>query len=74
MERIWSWVAAFGRFWYDFIIGDDWVGAAGVLVLIAGTWALVAGGVTAYWFGPVVITATGAVLVRRGLRRRADET
>ncbi len=25
---------AFVRFWYDFIIGDDWVVAAGVVVLL----------------------------------------
>ena len=27
----------FLAFWYDFIVGDDWVVAAGVVVLLAGT-------------------------------------
>lgn len=69
MERLWSWTVAFARFWYDFVIGDDWVGAVGVLVLIGGTWALVATGVPAFWFGPLVIVLTAGVLVGRGLRR-----
>ena len=36
-------VAAFGRFWWDFIIGDDWKIAAGVFAVLAGGAALVAG-------------------------------
>jgi hypothetical protein len=35
---------AFGRFWFDFIVGDDWRIAAGVtLVLTAGAALVVAG-------------------------------
>jgi membrane protein implicated in regulation of membrane protease activity len=30
----------FGLFWYDFVVGDDWVMAAGVLVAIGVTWLL----------------------------------
>ena len=26
---------AFGRFWYDFIVGDDWRIAAGVVLVLA---------------------------------------
>ncbi len=38
------WLVAFGRFWYDFVIGDDWRIAAGVVaVLAAGAVAVVAG-------------------------------
>jgi hypothetical protein len=36
-------VVAFGRFWWDFIIGDDWKIAAGVFAVLAGGAALVAG-------------------------------
>ncbi|MCL2652689.1 MAG: hypothetical protein FWD63_02745 [Propionibacteriaceae bacterium] len=40
-----SWIASFGAFWYDFIIGDDWQIAAGVVVMLcalaaASTWPL----------------------------------
>lgn len=34
-------LTAFGRFWYDFIIGDDWKVAAAVLVGLAITASLV---------------------------------
>ena len=37
-------VKAFFRFWYDFIIGDDWkIAAAVVTVLLAGALAVIAG-------------------------------
>lgn len=32
----------FARFWYDFVVGDDWRIAAGVLVVLAIGAALVA--------------------------------
>jgi hypothetical protein len=37
-------VRAFFRFWYDFIIGDDWkIAAAVVIVLLAGALVVLAG-------------------------------
>ena len=53
-------VAAFGRFWWDFVVGDDWRAAAGVLVSIGITAALAAAGFAAWWFLP---PATAIVLV-----------
>ena len=35
-------LAAFGRFWWDFVIGDDWLVAALVIVAIGVTAALAA--------------------------------
>ena len=35
VRRVWGWLTCFGRFWYGFIIGDDWAAAAGVLVMLA---------------------------------------
>ena len=32
---------AFGAFWYDFIIGDSWEVAAGVVIALGAVWALV---------------------------------
>ena len=33
-------VASFGRFWWNFIVGDDWLAAAGVAVALGVTAAL----------------------------------
>ena len=31
-----KYIAAFGRFWWDFIIGEDWKIAAGVALVLCG--------------------------------------
>jgi hypothetical protein len=33
-------IRAFGAFWYDFIVGDDWRVAVGVVVALAITYGL----------------------------------
>ena len=38
----WRSLRGFLRFWYDFIVGDDWRIAAGVLLVLAAGAALVA--------------------------------
>jgi len=42
-------IRAFGHFWWDFVVGDDWRSAAGVVIAIGVTAALVAAGVDAWW-------------------------
>ena len=42
-------IANFGRFWYDFIVGDDWFIAAAGVILIAVTAWLVSMDVNAWW-------------------------
>jgi hypothetical protein len=37
-----KYVVAFGRFWWDFIIGEDWKIAAGVALVLCGGALLVA--------------------------------
>jgi hypothetical protein len=59
---------AFWDFWYDFIIGDDWLVAAGVVVGLAGTYGLSKAGVAAWWLAPVLI----AILLPVSLSRAAS--
>ena len=53
-----SHVVAFGRFWWDFIVGDDWTSAAGVAIGLGVTALL-----DAWWVMPVAvaIVLTGSV-------------
>ena len=51
-------LVAFARFWYEFIVGDDWRVAVGVGVGIALTAALASTGVSAWWLMPVAVVAT----------------
>jgi hypothetical protein len=52
-----KYVMAFLRFWYDFIVGDDWRVAAGVVVALALTAALAHDGVAAWWLMPAAVVA-----------------
>lgn len=70
MRRIWELVVGFARFWYGFIIGDDWLAAAGVAVMLGGAYGLLGLGASAWWFGPIVILATAGYTIRRALYRR----
>ncbi len=69
-STLWGWLTSFGRFWYGFIIGDDWVAAAGVGVALGGTYGIIQLGIVAWWFGPAAILATAAYTIRRELFRR----
>jgi uncharacterized membrane protein len=56
---------AFGAFWYDFVIGDDWRGAAVVAAALAATAALVTAGVNAWWLLPAAALAALGWSLRR---------
>jgi hypothetical protein len=64
-------VRSFLRFWYDFIVGDDWTIAAGVVVALALT-ALAAhhGMHSAWWLLPVVVGSGLTTSLMRATRRR----
>jgi hypothetical protein len=64
------WLRAFGMFWVDFVVGDDWTVAAAVAAALAGTAALVALDVPAWWLLPVVVLTVTATSLRRTSRRR----
>jgi hypothetical protein len=53
---------------WDFIVGDDWLTAVGVVVAL-GVTAIVAGaGVTAWWLMPVAVLALLVLSLRRAVR------
>lgn len=46
---------SFGRFWWNFVVGDDWRVAAGLAVAFALTWLLEHEGVSAWWVLPLAV-------------------
>ncbi|MFZ2035008.1 MAG: hypothetical protein WAW53_14750 [Candidatus Dormiibacterota bacterium] len=65
MMRVLSWLVGFGRFWYHFIIGDDWTVAAALAVGLALT-ALLSRTQFPAW---VVIPLIVIVMVRVSIQR-----
>ena len=60
-------IRTFGRFWYDFIVGDDWRVAAGVIVALGVCAGLAHLGAPAWW----VLPAATAIVLGSSLRRAA---
>ena len=65
MTVILRWLKGFGRFWYGFVIGDDWTVAATVAVALVATWLLHTVAVAAWWLPPLA----AAVAIGGSLRR-----
>ncbi len=60
-----SWLVRFFSFWYDFLVGDDWLTAFAVMVALVLTGVLAHAHVTDWWLLPlVVIAALGVSLWR----------
>ena len=60
-----KYLRGFGRFWWNFIVGDDWRVAAGVAVALGLTALLAHAGVNAWWLLPAAV----ALLLADSLRR-----
>jgi thiamine monophosphate synthase len=61
---------AFARFWYDFIVGDDWRIALGVVVALAVTALLVHAGLDPWWLPPAGAAALLGYSLARATRTR----
>ena len=61
-------LAAFGRFWWDFVIGDDWLVAVLVVAAIGATAVLAAAGVAAWGLLPLAVPLVLWLSLRRAIR------
>jgi hypothetical protein len=46
---------SFSRFWWDFVVGDDWRVAAGLAIALGLTYLLAHDGVDAWWLLPLAV-------------------
>jgi hypothetical protein len=65
-----SFLVNFARFWYDFIVGDDWTIAVAVVVALVLTSLLVRTGIAAWWLLPVIVLVFLGASVWRASRPR----
>ena len=70
MSRLARGLRSFGAFWWDFIVGDDWVIAVGVVLALAATALLARTDVAVWWLLPLVTAVMLAVSLHRATRRR----
>ena len=55
---------------WEFVAGDDWRTAAGVVVALALTAAIAQSGIAAWWVLPVAVVVLLALSIRRAMRPR----
>ena len=61
-------LVAFLRFWWDFVVGDDWRIAVGVVAALALTVLLTHHDVNAWWLMPLAVVAILLSSLRRVAR------
>jgi hypothetical protein len=61
-----SYIIGFFKFWYDFIVGDDWTIALAVALALVLTWLLTHGSkMGVWWLLPLVVILTLAASLWR---------
>ena len=70
MALLWSWIVAFARFWYEFIVGDDWTVALAVLLGLVVTGILNANHLVGWWLMPIIVVIMTGISVQRSSARR----
>jgi hypothetical protein len=63
-----KYVRNFGRFWWDFVVGDDWLVALLVVIAIGVTAAVAHSHVSAWWLMPVAVLIVLWLSLRRAIR------
>jgi hypothetical protein len=65
VRLIWSWIAAFGHFWYGYIFGDDWTVSVAIFIGLAITGVLTAHDIVAWWLIPLIVVVMLGISLRR---------
>jgi hypothetical protein len=56
-------------FSYDFVVGDDWTVAAGIVIALAVTAILTTAGFAAWWLLPLALLGLLILSLARAIRR-----
>ncbi len=65
-----KWLAQFGKFWYDFIVGDDWRIAVGVVATITAVFVSAHHGANWWWLLPTAVALLLGMSVGIEIRRQ----
>ena len=65
---------AFARFWYDFVVGDDWRVAVAVLAALALTYAVSTTSALAWPILPAVVAVLLPLSLWRVVRRQSSKS
>jgi hypothetical protein len=63
-----SWIRRTLKGVWDFLVGDDWVTAAGVVAALGATALIADATATAWWMMPVAVVSLLALSLRRAAR------
>jgi len=63
-----NWLSRFGHFWWEFVIGDDWLVAVFVVIAIGATAVLAAASIAAWWLLPLAVPLVLWLSLRRAIR------
>ncbi len=62
-------IRAFGAFWYDFVVGDDWRVAAGVVIALLLTFVVSRSTSATWWIVPLAVVILLPYSLWRAVRR-----
>ena len=66
-----KYLRSFVLFWWDFIVGDDWLLAAGVVLALGLCWVLTHHDIAAWWVLPGAVALLLTASLRRATRQQA---
>jgi hypothetical protein len=61
---------SFAAFWYDFVVGDDWRVALGVVIALLLTWLVTRSGGSGWWVMPVAFAVLLPLSLWRAVKAR----
>jgi uncharacterized membrane protein len=61
---------AFGAFWYDFVVGDDWRVAVVVVAALAATYGVSKTSVPSWWVLPLAVALVLPLSLWRARRKQ----